>query len=106
MTSRVMPPATSAEVIINASSGVGASDDLRQRLADSFNYLGEYEKAAAGYTQLVERFPHFPEARNKLAETEARRRIAAQQPLAAKEARVVADRFFRERLQPCAAAKR
>ena len=40
MTSRVMPPATSAEVIINASSGVGASDDLRQRLADSFRAGG------------------------------------------------------------------
>jgi YegS/Rv2252/BmrU family lipid kinase len=35
-----MPPATSAEVIINASSGVGANDDLRQRLTDAFRAGG------------------------------------------------------------------
>src|SRR6185369_10715772 len=58
-----MPPATSAEVIINASSGVGASDDLRQRLADSFRAGGldvniSLARSGAEVVELAERAAH------------------------------------------------
>jgi tetratricopeptide (TPR) repeat protein len=46
---------------------------LLQRLGDAFNFLGEHEKAAEWYAKLLERFPHFPDARNKLADLYLRR---------------------------------
>ena len=39
-----------------------------QRLAESFNYLGEFDQAAEWYMKLAERFPHLPDVRNKLVE--------------------------------------